>query len=119
LSESQTSRVELNLADAWALAEVFRHRVPCATDCEYCSGTGFGYVLAMKVQRAILNLKKGYPKDEIRITLEEAWTVYRYLPRTAYDGAEALLLQVFKIIVTSDDLTELPPWVDDLDLGGV
>lgn len=118
MSENPTSRIDLKLADAWALAEVLRHRVPCATDCEYCDGTPFGYTLARKVQGAILILKRGYEGADLWIDEKEAWMIYRYLPRTAYDGAEALLLQVFGILaVKKETLTELPPWTDDLDLG--
>lgn len=120
---TKSDTLTLTVQDAWGLADVLRHRVPCAPDCEYCGEPSgdrprrVGYKLAAKVQRSLLNLQKRQGgKETIEIDEHEAWMIYRYLPSTAYQGARDLLMQVFEIIVGHTTSTELPSWMEDVDL---
>jgi len=125
MTSPKSNDITLDLADAWALAEVLRHKAPCAADCEYCANTGgdrarVGYKLASKIQRALLALQAqnegpgSHGKVTVEIDAQEAWMIYRYLPPTAYAGARALLMQVFKLLAGTS-LEELS-WLQDLNL---
>lgn len=122
MTSQKSNELILDISAAWALAEVLRHRAPCAPDCEYCANTGgdrayVGYKLAAKVQRALLRLQEQQGVDTpIEIDEREAWMIYRYLPPTAYNGARELLLQVFKIIANHMITTELPSWMRGVNL---
>ena len=118
MTSPKSNDLQVDISDAWALVEVLRHRAPCAADCEYCTGDKqprVGYKLASKVQRALLGLQEQQGNTIlIEIDEQEAWMIYRYLTPTAYNGARALLMRVFKIIAGTS-LEELS-WLQNLDL---
>jgi len=132
---SETKTIRTDLEDAWALHELLR------SQCDPLRLGEGNCCLLRKLQDVIMSLtfpngvstteetaKYGvasHPiaaKKELALTLEEAWLITSNMGRTAYGGAQQLLLQVFFVLqqfsgLVPEPITELPPWMQEVQEG--
>jgi len=120
---SDTKKIWLSLTDAWQLEEVLKGCFPVRLGED-------GSPLLRGLQDVILALT--FPdgvrstgeitayvapvhpntptvRKELALTSEEAWLIVKNLGRTAYDGAQQVLLQVFFVLQQFDPHWEPEP----------